>query len=292
MQIDQQLPRVITGTLILAIEGNFPEAWHSHEPFEVEHLYFALAEIEMPLVSVDKPEVGVKALRDPSRELPVVDRARIAQYRGKEMLLLLGGQQVDLLVASLVVSRSVCHLPHRPLPSFVDELKELDLVRGKVGGVHVDPPKDVDIFGLDRHRVVAAQDDKLEEVQELALGVSMRGRTGKDVLLHLLDRCLLLPRYDLEGLFDLAVVLGNARYNQVHEAQAVIYALDSFLAGRVGLLLVAPARLRVDDLDDAHHEAGTWVKGDALPQVVDCLEQVVDSLALARCCHLRGQRPC
>ena len=162
-------------------------------------------------------------------------------------------------------------MPHRPLPPFVDELEELDLIGGKVGGFHEDTPKDVDIISLDCNRVVAAQDDKLKKVQELALGVTMSGRSREDVLLHLLDGCLVLPRYDLEGLFDLAVVLSNASDHQIHEAQAVINALDCFLARRVGFLLLLPARLRVNDLDDAHDEAGARVKGDALPQVVDCL---------------------
>ena len=66
VQIDQQLPRVISGALVLAIEGYLPEAWHSYELFEVENLYFPFAEIEMPLVPVDQSKVSVEALGDPS----------------------------------------------------------------------------------------------------------------------------------------------------------------------------------------------------------------------------------
>lgn len=56
------------------------------------------------------------------------------------------------------------------MSSLVDELEELDLVGGEVGGVDEDLPKDVDILALDRHGMVAVEDHELKEAEQLALG--------------------------------------------------------------------------------------------------------------------------
>ena len=166
--------------------------------------------------------------------------AVVAQDLAKEVFLLLGGENGDF-------SATVA------LPFLVDELQILTLVLGEVRLVHEDLPKDVDVLALERDCVVAANDHKLNQVQQFLHHFLVCTPPIEDVVLNFLDGGLVFSCDHFDGLLYVLVVSGDARDDQVYEIELLLQVLDGLLRKELG---VYPLGLGLEDLDYADDDAG------------------------------------
>lgn len=123
MNVDQELPGVVSGLLIFAIERDAPQTIQAYQLFKVSNLYLSSSNSEVPFIFVDQPKIGLEALRQPCGELRVVDFCAVAEDLGEQVLLLHRCEQECLDCGLFGEAIAVGHfLNSRSL--FVDELQE------------------------------------------------------------------------------------------------------------------------------------------------------------------------
>lgn len=124
------------------------------------------------------------------------------------------------------------------MPLLVDELQEYGLVRSEVRRQHEGLPQKIDIRRLHCHCPVAAENDKLEQLEKLLQRDLMASPSCENVTFDLLRWCPALSCQLLECFLDLLVIVRNILQDDINESELLLKELDCSSAAENQLILI------------------------------------------------------